>query len=112
MRDGPLRVIVEPTELVIRIGLDTLKMAAEFCPLLFDGEFGPIDPPYCEIVDAMELAKDVARMIDDEKEDGSSPVRDLIDRAILDAMEDGSLAFKEDDDPGSPKAIGAGFADD
>lgn len=93
MRDQPLRVIVEPTELVIRIGLDTLKMAAEYCPLLFDGESKNCDPPYCKVVDTDELAKDVARMLDDEQEDGSSPVRDLIDRAILAAMDDGSLAF-------------------
>ena len=36
-------------------------------------------------------------MIEDEQEDGSSPVRDLIDRAILAAMDDGSVAFKEDE---------------
>ena len=97
MRDRPLQVVVEPTELVIRIGFDTLKMAAEYCPLLFDGESKNCDPPYCEVTDANELAKDVARMIEDEQEDGSSPVRDLIDRAILAAMDDGSVAFKEDE---------------
>lgn len=47
------------------------------------------------IVDNDQLAHDVSERLDHEKKDGSTPVTDLIDKAIVDASEDGSVAFED-----------------
>jgi hypothetical protein len=94
MIDRPLQVSIEDCELVIRIGLNTLKHSAEHCPRLYNedehrGSMGP----YVKVVDELVLAADVWRELLREKEDGSSPLSDLFDDAIVAALEDGSLAF-------------------
>lgn len=97
LRDRPLQACIQDDQLVIRIGLETLKFAAEHCPLFYDGTVENCDPPYTKIKDARELAKDVKRELFREREDGSSPIRDLLDEAIMAACEDGSLAFDYED---------------
>lgn len=96
-RDAPLGGDIEGKQLVIRIGINCLKFAAEHCPLLYDGTVENADPPYCKVTDKNELAHDVKRMLFGQREDGSSPISDLLDKAIINAMEDGSLAFDEDE---------------
>jgi hypothetical protein len=88
-----LRVLIQDNELQIRIGLETLKMAAEHCPE-FQSESCE-DGPYEKIVDANELAADVKRALEDEEEDGTTPLHKLLDAAIVAARDDGSLAFEE-----------------
>lgn len=94
MRDRPLQACVQDDQLVIRIGLETLKTAAEHCPLFYDGTVENCDPPYVKVKGRRELAKDVKRELFREREDGSSPISDLLDEAIMAAFEDGSLAFE------------------
>jgi hypothetical protein len=94
--DTPLKCEIEGDELVIRIGINTLKHAAEYCPKFYDYE-KCFDPPFCRIIDANELAKDVRQELFREEEDGSSPIGDLLDECFNSAFEDGSLAFAEND---------------
>lgn len=95
--DAPLRASVSNGILVIEIGIDTLQHAAENCPALYDGTVENCDPPYCKVVDKFELANSVKREMFHEREDGSSPISDLLDEAIVAAIEDGSEAFAYDD---------------
>lgn len=95
--DRPLEVNVEGQEFVIRIGINTLQTAAEACPNLRDyqNEKHDYGPPYVEVVNAKVLADDVRGALNDEQEDGTTPVHLLLDDAIERAFEDGSLAFDE-----------------
>lgn len=96
--DTPLKVAIEGEELVVRIGLDTLAFSAEHCPRLFDyDKHVNTGPPYCKVVDKAELARDVMRAFLDEEEDGSTPLSDCFDDAIVAAMDDGSLAFQDEE---------------
>jgi hypothetical protein len=91
-----MRCGVEHDEIVIRIGLGTLRQAAEHCPLLYDHDKKP-DLPYVKVIDQNELARDVVRAMMHEEEDGSTPLSDLFDKSIVDAWDDGSIAFEHDD---------------
>lgn len=95
MKDAPLTVEIEGDELIIRIGIDTLSCAAEHCPLFFSYDT-PRDPPFVKVIDRDELARDVIGALLHEKEDGSTPLSDLLDEAILHAYEEGSIAFEDD----------------
>lgn len=92
-RNAPLTAAVEGKQLVIRIGIDTLKFATEHCPLFYDGTVENADPPYVKVVNKRELANDVKRELFHEREDGSSPISDLFDKVTQAAYEDGSEAF-------------------
>lgn len=91
-KNKPLTVAVEDNQLVVRIGLNTLEFAAEHCPLFYDDQKRP-DPPYIHVTDRDELGKDVRRALLHEAEDGSTPISDVLDQAIMAAFEDGSEAF-------------------
>lgn len=101
MLNQPLKCGIEGDELVIRIGIDTLKHATEYCPKFYDYEKEIKhkkyqEVPYQIVEDAMELAKDVSLAMQREEEDGSCPLSDFLDNMILDAYEDGSIGFKYD----------------
>lgn len=96
--DTPLRVVIKNNKLIIEIGLDTLKYAAEHCPRFYEyDKHIESGPPYCEVIDKMELAHDMVRALLYEKEDGSTPISDLIDECFVAAWGDGSLAFKDEE---------------
>jgi len=102
MVNKPLKCGIEGDELVIRIGINTLKHAAEHCPKFYDYKKEEksqkyIEGPYQIVEDAEELAQDIALVMQREEEDGSSPISDFLDNMILDAYEDGSIGFKYDD---------------
>lgn len=102
MLNQPLKCSIEGDELVIRIGIDTLKNAAEHCPKFYDYEQEYKDKKYVEgpykvVIDAKELAGDVSLAIQREEEDGSSPISDFLDNMILNAYEDGSIGFQYDE---------------
>ena len=95
-RDLPLRCKVEDGQLVFHIGIETLAFAAEHCPNFYDYEkHGASGPPWVKVVDANELANDVCNAINDEEEDGTTPLMELLDAAIVAAFEDGSIGFAE-----------------
>lgn len=92
MRNRPLTIAIEDGELVIRLGVETLAVVANYCPLMRQ-QFEGGDPP--KILDVDLLANDVARELQREEEDGTTPVHGVIDAAILEAYEQGSAAFEE-----------------
>lgn len=97
-RNTPLKVEIHEGELIIRIGLNTLAYAAEHNPQFYDDDKHQRTDKYENIVDIEELANDVKRELCREEEDDSSPLSDLLDQAIYDAREDGSLAFEDNED--------------
>src|SRR5690606_3462728 len=94
-RNTPLTVEVTDGELRIRVGLSTLKHCAEHNPLFRDSRLQEIKDVYCKVVDEAALGEDVARELKREREDGTTPVHLLLDQAMFDAWEDGSIAFEE-----------------
>lgn len=96
-RNQPLKVLIEREQLVIRIGVNTLKVAAENCPEFFRADH-PQDPPFVKVLDELELAEDVLAQITGEEEDGATPLSTMFDKAIFEAFEQGSFAFEEDGD--------------
>lgn len=92
----PLQVGVEGDELVIRIGVDTLAYAFEV---------GDVNNPFNEaaddfvrswqVVDKYKFAKGVANRLCDEREDGSTPITDILDEAYIRAVED-DMGVEED----------------
>jgi hypothetical protein len=93
--DAPLDAKIEGSQLVIRIGINTLAFAAEHCPRFYDNEKGA-DPPYVKVTDKRELARDVVRALLHEQEDGTTPLCILLDDAFEFAYGDGSLGFYYD----------------
>lgn len=77
--------MIEDGELVIRIGIETLAFAAEHMNLS-DGSGRSI-----RVCDVPEFAKDVRAELMREEEDGSSPLTNVLDKACLDAWEEGSI---------------------
>lgn len=99
--DRPLTVKIEDNQLVIRVGINTLVYCTEHCPIFYDYEKDAKTPgyglgPYVKVKNKKELVKDVIGEILHEKEDGSTPLSDMLDNAILAAYEDGSLGFAEE----------------
>ncbi len=96
--DEPLSVEVIENQLVMRIGLDTLAHAAEHCPKFYDYKrhAGPLEcGPYAKVDNKPELAHDVCRAMQKEREDGSSTLTDFLDAVIVEAAEQGSLGFAD-----------------
>ena len=89
--DQPLTIGVIDDKLVISIGLNILSHVAENCPLLREVE-GEV-----KVEDLQSLAGDVIMALEDEQEDGTTPVHLLLDAAILAAYENGSLGFAGQD---------------
>jgi hypothetical protein len=94
--ERPLSVKVDRGQLVIRIGINTLAFCAERCPRFYDHEKHDADGSYVRVTDKAELAKDIARALQHEQEDGTTPLHILLDDAIEYAYGDGSLGFQEE----------------
>ena len=92
-KNCPLTVEVTKSELVIRIGINTLAFAAEHNPDLFDPETNKT-PPYRRIVNKIALAKDTANALLEERENGSTPISRVLDECIESAIEGGSEAVE------------------
>ena len=102
-REGmPLRALVQDGNLVISIGIRTLAFAFE------NGEGNnPYDEASGEfkrefqIANPLQFAEDVCHEINDEGEDGSTPLTQFLDSMMDRAIENGSFGIldPEDDDP-------------
>lgn len=89
----PLSVSVKDGELVVRIGVDALATALAYSD--WANQYDEGDDVYIRnvaIVDASQFAKDVGLAMQNEKEDGSSPLTNFFDSAMQSAIDDGSLA--------------------
>lgn len=94
-KNRPLRAFVKSGVLTIEIGIDTLAFAqlrSPYCWSLMGPKQERPDTRF-RIDDKREFAREVARALLDEEEDGSSLLAELFDTAGTDAIEGGSIAF-------------------
>lgn len=91
MKKHPLTVGIEVGELVIRIGIDTLKMATDLCPYLYDGL---ADRSIGHVINPGAWAKAIVNALEVEEEDGTTPVQEMLDRAIREAVDNGDEGFE------------------
>lgn len=94
--DLPLEIDVHEGVLTVRIGVQTLKWAAEHSE-----EWNPFDDAKndyvqkWEIANANDFAKDVRAAMLDEAEDGSHHFSRFLDSMIEEALNQGSVAVEE-----------------
>lgn len=88
-RDGPLRSIIEKDSIVIKIGKGTIAFCAEQADNLGFTEL--------EVVNVDQFAKDVICAMNHESEDGSTLITRMLDKAIVGAIEDGSIAVRTEE---------------
>lgn len=89
--DSPLRVNVEGEELVIRMGVNRL-----------DGHETHPQLPALTFEDRKQWVQDVIREIENEDEEGGTPLIYMLDKCMNEALEQGSIGVAED----SPTHIG------
>lgn len=104
---APLSCSIVGDLLMISIGIDTLAHATVTECLVRDSGI----PVGITILDKHEFARDVARAINAEREDGSTLLTDLLDKAAVMAFEDGSLGVSYRD-PWETMSIGGGSVAD
>ena len=95
----PLEVSIERGALVIRIGIETLAHAVTYAD--WANPYNEATGDYIRnfaIVDAPQFASDVAHEMMREREDGSTPLSDFLDKMAEAAIDDGSLGLHEDFD--------------
>lgn len=92
----PLTVGVEGDQLVIRIGVDTLAWAFEISEenQPFDEKLNDFRGSW-KVIDRHKFAKGVGIGLQDEREDGSTPLTDVLDKACIKAIED-DMGVEED----------------
>lgn len=78
--------------LVISIPIDTLVFAAEHA---FETAYG--EEHGLKVTDSKIFAEDVLRALQYEKEDGTTPVHELLDAALISAVDDGSEGVEENE---------------
>jgi len=100
-RDQPLIAEIKDDQLQIRVGLDTLKFAAERSPndslCWYDDKTGEYVSH--KVIDTDEFGEDVRQALLKEAEDGTTPLHLLLDAACVDAIENGSEAVEEEPTP-------------
>jgi hypothetical protein len=83
-------------EIVICIPIATLPLAMEgACDLK------TIDPP-CRVTNPSAFAKDFVRALNDESEDGTTPIHRLFDAAMNAALENGATGVEDVPQPDTP----------
>lgn len=81
--------------ITVSVPKKVLKGATENHPDFWDGESGT-DQPNVKIDDMTAFTKEVLRVINDEREDGSTLLTDLLDTAIKNAVENGCEGVDHD----------------
>ena len=90
MKNAGLEVKIENEELVIRVGISTLCKAVRQCPSISDAVMeADCDESVVEITDETVFAQAICDALEDEEEDGSTPVHRLLDAAADSAIEQG-----------------------
>lgn len=95
-KDAPLSCKVVGGKLVIEIGINTLAFSFE------NGEYNnPFDEKKNDyirqntVVDKVRFAEDVVNELKEESEDGTTPVHLLLDKAMENAVENGTEGISE-----------------
>jgi len=96
---APLEVKIEHGALVVRIGIKTLAHAVTYADWAnpYDENTGDYVRTFA-ITDANQFASDVGHEMLREREDGSSPLSDFIDKMSEEAINQGSLGLHENFD--------------
>ena len=84
--------VIEDGALVIRVSLEALPMVLEgaWAMAKFDTRY--------KITDASEFAKELVYALNREDEQGTTPVHELFDKAILYVIEQGGFGIDEHED--------------
>lgn len=95
-RDVPLKVTIERGALVVRIGIGTLAYAVTYSDWAnpYDEATGDYVRTFA-ITDAPQFASDVLYEMLREREDGSTPLTDFLDKMSEEAINQGSLGLDE-----------------
>jgi hypothetical protein len=88
----PARAVIEGDCIVIRVPISVLPIAFDASPVAPRDE--EADPLY-RVTDAATFAKGVARHLNDEEEDGTTPIHRILDDAMLEALEQGEEGIEE-----------------
>lgn len=91
----PLRCKAVAGEIDMRIGVETLRFAAENHEEFWDGESGT-DVPAIKITNSVIFAQEVVLAINEEAEDGSTLLSRMLDEAIKQAVENGCEGVDHD----------------
>lgn len=91
MKDQQLTVEIVDDRLVISIGVGLLAFAVQAAS---DVSGWPED---WYITDPAAFAKEIARTLEREEEDGTTPVHKMLDAAALETLEQGADAVEEGD---------------
>lgn len=87
----PLRCEFVDGALQFRVSINTIKWLVENHPVLVDVEnCGPVIEQPITVRYPVTFTKDLIKKINEEAEDGSTILTDMLDRAILDAIADGA----------------------
>lgn len=90
------------SDALIKGGYIVIRVPISALPVAYQAgiDSGFIEPRY-RITNAKAFAKDVVRALNDEEEDGTTPIHRLMDKACEEAIEQGAEGveeFNEDDE--------------
>ena len=91
---NPLNINIENNELVIRISLEVLICATEYCPLLTTWSDTKNDFVKVKVTDKIKWAKEVIDKLKEESEDGTILVYTMFDKAFKSAVENGAKGIE------------------
>ncbi|MHB8123126.1 MAG: hypothetical protein ACYDG4_13330 [Desulfuromonadaceae bacterium] len=96
MKDQRLMAEMKDDQIIIRVGIDTIKWALEHHveSQPYNEETGEYDQKWI-VSDSREFAKDVVNAMSREEEDGTTPLIEFLDKMCMDALEDGSIGVSE-----------------
>jgi hypothetical protein len=84
--------IIEGGDIVIRVAIEALPNAVKY-----GSDLMAIDPPL-KITNAKVFAKELVSALNEEDEDGSTPIHKLFDQGVMDAAEAGAEGCESADD--------------
>lgn len=96
MRNQSLIAEIKDDQIIIRVGIDTIKWALEH-----HIESQPYNEEKSEyeqkwvVSDPGEFAQDVMHSMEREEEDGTTPLIEFLDKMCMDALENGSIGVDE-----------------
>lgn len=96
MKDRSLCVEIKDDEIVIRVGIETVKWALEHHSESqpFNEDMDGYEQKWI-VTDSAEFAKDVKNAMLNEEEDGTTPLIEFLDEMCMSALEDGSTGVDE-----------------
>lgn len=87
----------ESARAVVRDGVLEIRIAVAMLPVALRGAYdaGGMDQRF-KVTDADKFAHEVARALNDEEEDGTTPIHSMFDAAFQSAIENGAEGVEED----------------